>query len=68
MDLQLLLPKVIDLAKAAGNFIRTEQINFSKERLEFKGANDLVSYVDREGGENSGCWISGDDSRSRIHY
>ena len=48
MDLQLLLPKVIDLAKAAGNFIRTEQINFSKERLEFKGANDLVSYVDRE--------------------
>lgn len=48
MDLQKLLPKVIDIAKQGGAFIRKEQTDFKRERLEFKGANDLVSYVDRE--------------------
>ena len=48
MDLQKMLPKVIDIAKNSGDFIRTEQLNFNGEQVEFKGTNDLVSYVDRE--------------------
>ena len=48
MDLQKLLPKVITIAKKGGDFIRKERINFNQEMVEFKGANDLVSYVDRE--------------------
>ena len=48
MDLQKILTKVIEIAKQGGHFIRQERMNFSWDRLEFKGANDLVSYVDRE--------------------
>ena len=48
MDIEKILAKVIDIAKKGGDFIRKERMNFSWERLEFKGANDLVSYVDRE--------------------
>jgi myo-inositol-1(or 4)-monophosphatase len=48
MNLEKLLPQVIEIAKQGGEFIRQEQTGFKRERLEFKGANDLVSYVDRE--------------------
>ena len=48
MDLQKTLPQVIDIVKQAGAFIRNERLNFDPDRLEFKGTNDLVSYVDRE--------------------
>lgn len=48
MDLQKLLPKVITIVKQGGDFIRKEQAVFNLERIEFKGPNDLVSYVDRE--------------------
>jgi len=48
MNLNTLLPKVIDTAKLAGDFIRKERTRFDPEKLEFKGTNDLVSYVDRE--------------------
>ncbi len=48
MDIQQLLPQVIDVAKKGGAFIRQERNHFDRDRLEFKGANDLVSYVDRE--------------------
>lgn len=42
-----LLPKVISLAKTVGEFIRIEKQNFSSEKIEVKGLNDLVSYVDK---------------------
>jgi myo-inositol-1(or 4)-monophosphatase len=48
MDLQKLLPKVIDIVKQGGAFIRHERTLFDPRKLEFKGTNDLVSYVDRE--------------------
>ena len=48
MDLQKILPQVIEIAKEAGAFIREERLSFNPDRLEYKGANDLVSYVDRE--------------------
>jgi len=48
MDLEKLLPGVIEIVKQGGDFIRRERSNFNPDRLEFKGANDLVSYVDRE--------------------
>lgn len=48
IKLQLLLAKVIDTAKDTGNWIRAErEENFTNERVEIKGHNDLVSYVDK---------------------
>ena len=43
-----LLPKVIATAKQAGDFIREESIKFTVDQAEYKGLNDLVSYVDKE--------------------
>lgn len=46
--LQVLLGKVISTAKDTGNWIRAErEDNFSAEKVEVKGLNDLVSYVDK---------------------
>jgi myo-inositol-1(or 4)-monophosphatase len=45
--LNVLLGKVITTAKDAGNWIRTERENFSADKVEIKGLNDLVSYVDK---------------------
>ena len=45
--LQLLLAKVISTAKDTGNWIRAERETFSQVKVEVKGLNDLVSYVDR---------------------
>ncbi len=42
-----LLPHVIQLAKTVGEFIRTEKEIFSIDKIEIKGLNDLVSYVDK---------------------
>lgn len=42
-----ILPKVVEVAKAAGEFILSEQRNFSHTRVESKGHNDFVSHVDR---------------------
>lgn len=43
-----LLPQTIDVAKDVGDFIRNERKNFDFNRVEEKGLNDLVSYVDKE--------------------
>lgn len=48
MDLQKILNSVIVIVKQGGDFIRKEQATFDLDRLEFKGPNDLVSFVDRE--------------------
>ncbi|MBA3665694.1 MAG: inositol monophosphatase [Bacteroidetes bacterium] len=47
-QLQLLLAKVISTAKDTGNWIRAErEDNFTNDKVEIKGLNDLVSYVDK---------------------
>jgi myo-inositol-1(or 4)-monophosphatase len=48
IDLQELLYQTIYIAKEAGAFIRKERENFNLEKVEQKGLNDLVSYVDKE--------------------
>jgi myo-inositol-1(or 4)-monophosphatase len=46
--MQQLLQDVIVLAKETGDFIRQESRNFDLDKIEYKGKNDLVSYVDKE--------------------
>lgn len=47
MNLSDITHKVVDLAKEVGDFIRTERKTFSYSKVEIKGLNDLVSYVDK---------------------
>ena len=47
MDYELLCNKVIAITRLTGNFIRKESMNFDASAIEFKGLNDLVSYVDK---------------------
>ncbi len=47
MNLKVLCQEVVLLAKEAGGFIRTEAGKFRADRIEFKGLNDMVSYVDK---------------------
>ncbi|MCC8426125.1 inositol monophosphatase family protein [Mucilaginibacter sp. UR6-11] len=39
--------QVIELSKQAGDFIRQERKTFNADKIEYKGLNDLVSYVDK---------------------
>jgi myo-inositol-1(or 4)-monophosphatase len=45
--LETITLQVIEVAKQAGAFIRQERINFNTDSIEYKGLNDLVSYVDK---------------------
>lgn len=47
MNYEILCAKVIAIARLTGNFIRKESMNFDVNAIEFKGLNDLVSYVDK---------------------
>jgi len=47
MNLQNLTLKVVEIAKEAGAFIREQRKTFSVDKIEFKGMNDMVSYVDK---------------------
>lgn len=47
-DLDEVLKEVIALSKEAGTFIAEEGKKFTADLIEFKGLNDLVSYVDKE--------------------
>lgn len=47
-ELSLLLEQTQEIAKEAGAFIRKERQHFNIEKVEHKGLNDLVSYVDKE--------------------
>lgn len=47
MNYEILCSKVIATARLTGNFIRKESMNFDAQAIEFKGLNDLVSYVDK---------------------
>jgi myo-inositol-1(or 4)-monophosphatase len=48
MELKAILDQTIDTAKKAGEFIRKERNGFHVDKVEHKGFNDLVSYVDKE--------------------
>ena len=48
MNYELLCAKVISIARLTGNFIRKEAMAFDAKSIEYKGLNDLVSYVDKQ--------------------
>lgn len=47
MDLSELSKDVVSLSKEVGDFIRGEALVFDRENVEYKGRNDMVSYVDK---------------------
>lgn len=47
ISLNSILPHVVKTAKKAGAFIKKERENFNQAKVEIKGLNDLVSYVDK---------------------
>jgi len=47
MQLEQITKQAIELAKEAGDFIRKERKTFNTDKIEYKGLNDLVSYVDK---------------------
>jgi myo-inositol-1(or 4)-monophosphatase len=47
-ELSILLEHTQGIAKEAGAFIRKERQHFNPKDVEYKGLNDLVSYVDKE--------------------
>ena len=66
MHLEKLIHEVIRVAKQAGDFIRHERRNFDPDRIEYKGLNDLVSYVDKTAEK---IIVTGKSTtRSRIHH
>ena len=46
-NLQTLCQEVCTLSKEVGIFIKSERNKFSSDKIEIKGKNDLVSYVDK---------------------
>ena len=48
MDLELLTRQTIEIVKQASAFIQHEAKSFSREKIEYKELNNLVSYVDKE--------------------
>nr|WKN39367.1 inositol monophosphatase family protein [Tunicatimonas sp. TK19036] len=48
MELTQLLEKTLEIVKMTGRFILEENQKFSLDNIEYKGKNDLVSYVDKE--------------------
>jgi len=47
MNYELLCNKVISIVRLTGNFIRKESLQFDATKIEYKGLNDMVSYVDK---------------------
>jgi myo-inositol-1(or 4)-monophosphatase len=47
MDINQVNREVIDIAKTVGEFIRHERRHFDPHAVEYKGLNDMVSYVDK---------------------
>ncbi|MEM7548118.1 MAG: inositol monophosphatase family protein [Bacteroidota bacterium] len=48
MDLDSILKKTTELSLDVAEFIKSERSKFNPKNAEYKGKNDLVSYVDRE--------------------
>jgi len=47
MNFEQLCKQVCDLTRSVGEFIRSERKIFSSSAIEYKGNNDMVSYVDK---------------------
>lgn len=47
MDIEKACIAVCELAKETGSFIRNEANKFSNDKIEIKGSNNFVSYVDK---------------------
>src|SRR6185312_1793996 len=47
IDLKEVTTEVTRIAKEAGEFIRQQRKIFTADKIEIKGLNDLVSYVDK---------------------
>lgn len=47
MDLELLTSEVCKIAKQVGEYLAKERAVFRKDKIEKKGRNDFVSYVDK---------------------
>ncbi len=47
MNYELLCSKVVAATRLTGNFIRKESMAFDSNSIEYKGLNDMVSYVDK---------------------
>jgi myo-inositol-1(or 4)-monophosphatase len=47
MNLEKLCEETCDVVRTVGNFIRGERKTFSISKVEYKGLNDMVSYVDK---------------------
>ncbi len=47
MNYENICLQVTEIAKQTGQFIRNEAQNFNAEKIEYKGLNDMVSYVDK---------------------
>ncbi|GAA4333795.1 inositol monophosphatase family protein [Mucilaginibacter gynuensis] len=45
--MEQIVKQVVELSKQVGEFIRQERKTFSADKIEYKGLNDLVSYVDK---------------------
>jgi myo-inositol-1(or 4)-monophosphatase len=48
MNLEKITSQVSALARETGEFVRNAAANFSTENIEYKGLNDMVSFVDKE--------------------
>ena len=51
MNLEKICQEVIKVAKQAGAFVKQEAATFDIAKIEYKGAKDLVSYVDKKSEE-----------------
>lgn len=51
MNLEQLCQQTIEISKEAGAFIKQEAATFDRSKIEKKGFNDLVSYVDKHAEE-----------------
>jgi len=48
MNFEEICSKVVSLARSTGDFIRQQRRQFSFDKVETKGHNDFVSYVDKQ--------------------
>jgi myo-inositol-1(or 4)-monophosphatase len=48
MNLQEITSKVANLSRHTGEFVRKAASEFNRDSIEYKGLNDMVSYVDKE--------------------
>ena len=48
MNLKYITSQVSNLTRNTGEFVRNTASNFNRDSIEYKGLNDMVSYVDKE--------------------